>query len=187
MSIVLASASPRRRELLQTAGIDFTVRVSDAAEYIAPGTPPQEAVQSLARQKAEAVAAQCPSDTVIGADTVVTLDGVILGKPRDAADAARMLHLLSGRTHEVYTGVCLCRAGYAETFFACTRVTFYPLTDEEIDDYIATGEPMDKAGAYGIQGLGCTLVRGIEGDYCIVVGLPVASLVRLLRENGSLS
>ena len=183
MSLVLASASPRRREILQTAGFDFTVRVSEAEETIAPGTPPHEAVQQLAKQKAEAVAADCPDDIVIGADTVVTLDGDILGKPHDAADAARMLRQLSGRMHEVYTGVSIVHAGSTETFYACTHVTFYPLTDKEIEDYIATGEPMDKAGAYGIQGRGRTLVEKIDGDYFNVVGLPVAALCHKLKEK----
>lgn len=180
MNIVLASASPRRRELLQTAGVRFSVRVSQADEQIAPGTPPHEAVMQLARQKAQAVAQACPDDLVIGADTVVVLDGEILGKPADTADAARMLRRLSGQTHTVYTGVCLLRAGTAETFFEQTQVTFYPLTDAEIAAYVATGEPMDKAGAYGIQGRGCTLVREIRGDYFNVVGLPVAALYRRL-------
>ena len=184
MSLVLASASPRRREILQTTGFDFTVRVSDTDETIASGTPPQEAVQLLAKQKAAAVAADCPDDIVIGADTVVTLDGEILGKPHDTADAARMLRQLSGRTHDVYTGVCIAQAGGTETFYACTRVTFYPLTEKEIADYIATGEPMDKAGAYGIQGRGCTLVEKIDGDYFNVVGLPVAGLCRKFKEMG---
>ena len=160
MNIVLASASPRRRELLQTAGVRFSVRVSQADEQIAPGTPPHEAVMQLARQKAQAVAQACPDDLVIGADTV--------------------LRRLSGQTHTVYTGVCLLRAGTAETFFEQTQVTFYPLTDAEIAAYVATGEPMDKAGAYGIQGRGCTLVREIRGDYFNVVGLPVAALYRRL-------
>ena len=182
MNLVLASASPRRRELLQTAGLQFSVRVSDADETIPPNTPPHEAVQLLAKQKAAAVAKLCPKDLVIGADTVVTLDGDILGKPRDAADAARMLRMLSGKTHDVFTGVCLMHAGKAETFFEQTCVTFYPLTDGEIADYIATGEPMDKAGAYGIQGRGCTLVKKINGDYFNVVGLPVAALYRKLEE-----
>ena len=181
MSIVLASASPRRRELLQTAGVEFTVCVSDAEERIPPGTPPHEAVMLLAKQKALAVAKDRPNDLVIGADTVVVYDGAILGKPADEADAARMLRMLSGRTHTVYTGVCLVSAGSAETFFEQTQVTFYPLTDDEIAAYIATGEPMDKAGAYGIQGRGCTLVRGICGDYFNVVGLPVAALCRRLK------
>ena len=180
MTIVLASASPRRRELLEKAGVDFTVRVSQAEEHIEPGTPPHEAVMQLAMQKAQAVARECPDDLVIGADTVVVLDGEILGKPADEADAARMLRRLSGQTHTVYTGVCLVRAGKTETFFEQTQVTFYPLTDDEIAAYVATGEPMDKAGAYGIQGRGCTLVREIRGDYFNVVGLPVAALYRRL-------
>ena len=180
MSIVLASASPRRSELLRTAGVTFTVRVSDAQEHIEAGTPPHEAVMSLARQKAEAVAKTCPDDVVIGADTVVVYEGAILGKPADAEDAARMLRMLSGKTHDVYTGVCLVRAGNSETFYERTQVTFYPLTQRQIADYVATGEPMDKAGAYGIQGRGCTLVKGICGDYFNVVGLPVAALCRRL-------
>lgn len=186
MNVVLASASPRRRELLQRAGVDFTVRASDAEEFIEPGTPPHEAVMQLAAQKALAVARDCPDDLVIGADTVVVFDGEILGKPADTADAARMLHRLSGQTHAVYTGVCLVRGGKTETFFEQTQVTFYPLTDEQIASYIATGEPMDKAGAYGIQGRGCTLVRGICGDYFNVVGLPVAALCRRLNDTDML-
>ena len=183
MNLILASASPRRREILQTAGLAFTVRVSETDETIPSGMPPHEAVQYLAKQKAVAAAANSPDDVVIGADTVVALDGEILGKPRDAADAARMLHLLSGKTHDVYTGVCLANAGRAETFYVCTRVTFYPMTDEQIADYIATGEPMDKAGAYGIQGRGCTLVESIRGDYFNVVGLPIAALYRKLKDR----
>ena len=181
MSVVLASASPRRRELLQRAGVEFIVRVSDADEHIEPDTPPHEAVMALARQKALAVAKTCPGDLVIGADTVVVYDGAILGKPADAADAARMLRMLSGKTHVVYTGVCLVCADKEETFYEQTRVTFYPLTEQEIEAYVATGEPMDKAGAYGIQGRGCTLVQGICGDYFNVVGLPVAAVCRRLR------
>ena len=182
MNVVLASASPRRRELLQKAGVAFTVKISDAEEHIEPDTPPHEAVMSLARQKAQAVAAACPNDLVIGADTVVVYDGAILGKPIDETDAARMLRMLSGKTHTVFTGVCLVCAGKAETFFEQTQVTFFPLTEREIADYVATGEPMDKAGAYGIQGRGCTLVQSICGDYFNVVGLPVAALCRRLRE-----
>ena len=182
MSLVLASASPRRRELMQTAGLRFTVHVSKAEEHIEPGTAATDAVQQLARQKAAAVAAECPNDLVIGADTVVVCDGRILGKPADTEDAFRMLRMLSGKTHCVYTGVCLVQNGQSETFCEKTQVTFYPLSDEEIHAYIATGEPMDKAGAYGIQGRGCTLVQSICGDYCNVVGLPVAALCRKLRE-----
>lgn len=181
MSLVLASASPRRRELMARAGLSFTVRVSEAEEVIPPGTPPHEAVMLLAQQKAAAVAKDCPEDTVIGADTVVVYDGKILGKPTDAADAAQMLRMLSGKTHTVYTGVCIAKHTDAQTFFEQTDVTFYPLTAEEIAAYIATGEPMDKAGAYGIQGRGCTLVQGIRGDYFNVVGLPIAALYRRLK------
>ncbi len=181
MNVVLASASPRRRELLQRAGVEYTVKVSDADEHIEPDTPPHEAVMSLARQKAQAVAQTCPGDLVIGADTVVVYDGAILGKPADASDAARMLRALSGRTHTVYTGVCLICDEKKETFYEQTQVTFYPLTDAEIDAYVATGEPMDKAGAYGIQGRGCTLVQSICGDYFNVVGLPVAAVCRRIR------
>lgn len=181
MNIVLASASPRRRELLERAGVTFTVKVSDADEHIEPETPPHEAVTFLARQKAQAVSRTCPDDLVIGADTVVVYGGEILGKPADAADAVRMLQMLSGKTHTVYTGVCLMRGDKAETFCEQTQVTFYPLTQREIGDYVATGEPMDKAGAYGIQGRGCTLVQRIDGDYFNVVGLPVAALCRRLR------
>ena len=181
MSLILASASPRRRELLQTAGIAFTVRVSEAEEHIESGTAPQEAVMQLARQKAEAVAEAYPQELVLGADTVVVYDGAILGKPADEADAVQMLQMLSGKTHTVYTGVCLAQNGLAETFFEQTDVTFYPLTQEEIEQYVATGEPMDKAGAYGIQGRGCTLVQSICGDYFNVVGLPVAAVCRRLR------
>jgi septum formation protein len=182
MSVVLASASPRRRELLQKAGVAFTVKVSDADEHIDPDTPPHEAVMALARQKARAVAKTCPDDLVIGADTVVVYDGAILGKPSDEADAARMLRMLSGKTHTVYTGVCFVSADKTESFYEQTQVTFYPLTEQEIEAYVATGEPMDKAGAYGIQGRGCTLVQRICGDYFNVVGLPVAAVCRRLRE-----
>ena len=181
MSLILASASPRRQELLQTAGIAFTVHVSEAEEHIEPGTAPQEAVMQLARQKAEAVSKDYPDELVLGADTVVVYDGDILGKPTDEADAVRMLRMLSGKTHTVYTGVCLIQSGQAETFFEQTDVTFYPLTNEEIEQYVATGEPMDKAGAYGIQGRGCTLVQAICGDYFNVVGLPVSGVCRRLR------
>ena len=182
MSIVLASASPRRRELLEKAGVAFRVQVSDADERIEPGMSAPQAVMHLARQKAAAVAAECRSDTVIGADTVVVFGETILGKPADADDAFRMLRMLSGETHSVYTGVCILKDGAEDCFNVCTRVTFYPLTDAQIRAYIATGEPMDKAGAYGIQGRGCTLVTEICGDYFNVVGLPVAEVCRRLEK-----
>jgi septum formation protein len=178
--IILASASPRRKEILQTAGIEFEVRVAEVEEKITPGQSPEETVKDLARQKALAVAKANPQTTVIGADTIVVLEGEILGKPRDWADAIKMLKSLSGKTHSVFTGVCLVKDGEENRFFEETKVEFYNLSNEEIEAYVDTGEPMDKAGAYGIQGKGCLLVKRIEGDYFNVVGLPVGKLVREL-------
>jgi septum formation protein len=181
MRYILASASPRRRELLALAGLDFIVRAPDTEEILGPGWDAAEAARSLAAQKAGAVAARYPGDCVIAADTVVETGGALLGKPRDEADAARMLRLLSGREHRVVTGVCLRLGAAARVFSQETRVRFYPLNDAEIAAYIRTGEPMDKAGAYGIQGRGALLVESIAGDYCNVVGLPLARLARELR------
>lgn len=183
MAIILASASPRRRELLKFITEDFTVRVSDAEEVTDPALSAEETVKSLAVIKGEAVAEGFPEDTVISADTIVVLDGKILGKPKDEEDAFRMLSSLSGRTHEVFTGVCVLHSGRRLVFAERTEVSFFPLSEDEIRAYIATGEPADKAGAYGIQGKGCTLVKAISGDYNNVVGLPVAGLNRLLKEN----
>lgn len=180
MRTILASASPRRKELLQLAGLQFEVHAADTEELILPGQSPAEAAAGIAREKAAAVAALYPGDCVIAADTVVAVDGQILGKPTDCADAARMLRLLSGRAHRVITGVAL-RLGERELSFAQeTRVRFFPLSEAEISAYVRSGEPMDKAGGYGIQGLGALLVEGIEGDYFNVVGLPVARLMRTL-------
>jgi len=181
MNYILASASPRRRELLALAGISFEIHVPDVEERIPAGQGAAEAACSLARQKAEAIAVDAPEVCVIAADTVVVLDDIILGKPADEADAARMLRLLSGREHRVITGVCLALNGRRRVFFQETRVRFYPLHDDEIAAYVATGEPMDKAGAYGIQGRGALLVEGIAEDYFNVVGLPIARLVRELE------
>ena len=183
MAIILASASPRRRELLKFITEDFTVRVSDAQEVTDPALPAEETVKSLAVIKGEAVAEGFPADTVISADTIVVLDGKILGKPKNEEAAFRMLSSLSGRTHEVFTGVCVLHSGRRLVFAERTEVSFFPLSEDEIREYIATGEPADKAGAYGIQGKGCTLVKAISGDYNNVVGLPVAGLNRLLKEN----
>ena len=176
--IILASASPRRRELLAQAGFEFEVVTSDVDEVIDPSLTPEKLVMSLARQKAQAVAADYSGCAVIGVDTVVVLDSRVLGKPTDEADAVRMLESLSGRTHEVYTGVCIAFGGETHSFFECTRVKFCELDGEQIKAYVATGEPMDKAGAYGIQGKGCVLVEGIEGDYFNVVGFPVSRFCR---------
>lgn len=176
--IILASASPRRRELLAQAGFEFEVITSDVDEVVDPDLTPDMLVMSLAKQKAQAVAINREDFVVIGSDTVVVLDSKVLGKPKDEADAVRMLESLSGRTHEVYTGVCVAYGGGTHSFFECTRVKFCELEEEQISAYVATNEPMDKAGAYGIQGKGCVLVEGIEGDYFNVVGFPVSRFCR---------
>lgn len=178
--IILASASPRRKELLTTAGVEFEVLVSQADETVPEGTAPKDAAIMTAEKKALAVAENCDG-TVIGADTIVVIDGKILGKPKDEADAADMLRTLSGREHEVITGVCITDGEKTEKFAQVSRVRFYALTEDEIAAYVATKEPMDKAGSYGIQGRGCVLVDSIEGDYFNIVGLPVAATVRALK------
>lgn len=178
--IILASSSPRRKELLTTAGIEFEIHVKEVDEFVPDGTPPAEAAKMTAAKKAAAVAEDYADCVVIGADTIVVANGKILGKPKDEADAESMLRMLSGIEHEVITGVCIIRNGTSETFAQISKVKFYNLTDEEISAYVATKEPMDKAGAYGIQGLGCKLVERIEGDYFNIVGLPVAEVCRKL-------
>lgn len=180
--IILASASPRRRELLSTAGLKFTVKVADVDEIIDENATPDEVVMSLALQKAQAVAKDNPTSVVIGADTVVVLDSEVLGKPKSVQNAVELLTALSGRSHTVYTGVAVINGEKIKNFCEATEVEFYPLTEEEIRSYVATGEPMDKAGAYGIQGKGCMLVRKINGDYFNVVGLPVSRVCRELRD-----
>ena len=178
--IVLASASPRRRDLMRDMGLAFTIITADVDETLAPGTPPDAAVEMLARRKAEAVAPRAEGCRVVGSDTVVALDGRILGKPRDEADALSMLLSLSGKTHTVYTGVAVAAYGRTVSGVAKTEVTFRPFDEEEARAYIATGEPMDKAGAYGIQGLGGRLVSGIRGDMDTVIGLSCSLLSSLL-------
>jgi septum formation protein len=178
--IILASASPRRKELLTTAGVEFEVLVSEADETIPEGTAPRDAAMMTAEKKSLAVA-ENRDGIVVGADTIVVIDDKILGKPKDEADAFGMLRLLSGREHEVITGVCITDGEKTEKFAQVSKVRFYDLTDDEITAYVATKEPMDKAGAYGIQGKGCVLVESIEGDYFNIVGLPVAATVRALR------
>ncbi|MCL2195061.1 MAG: Maf family protein [Oscillospiraceae bacterium] len=179
MQIILASASPRRHELLTAAGFSFTVYAPDIDETIAPGVRPKDAARELACQKAAAVAALYPGACVIAADTIVVVDGEILGKPADEADAARMLRQLSEREHTVITGVCMQKDTRRVAFAEQTQVQFYPLTDDEIARYVATGEPMDKAGAYGIQGRGAVLVKGIVGDFYNVMGLPTSAIRHL--------
>ena len=182
-TLVLASASPRRRELLTALGLSFTVKVSDADETAPHGAGPREAAAYAARKKAEAVAAIADADaTVLAADTVVDLAGRALGKPRDREDAARMLRSLSGRTHYVHTAVTVAKRNRFLSAVDTTAVSFRLLTEQEIEAYIATGEPMDKAGAYGIQGLGGALVEGTDGEFDTVVGLPCRLVDRLLRE-----
>ena len=181
--LVLASASPRRQELLRSAGIPFEVQPADIPEDPLPGEAAKECAERLAREKALAVARQHPQDCVLGADTVVVVDGQILGKPSDAADAARMLRLLSGREHRVITGVCLVARGQWSVASETTLVTVNELTDRDIADYVSSGEPMDKAGAYAIQGVASRWIPRIEGDYNNVVGLPVALVRRMLQES----
>jgi nucleoside triphosphate pyrophosphatase len=191
--LVLASASPRRRELLTQAGYSFEVRPAHINEDLLPGEDPIAYVTRLAREKAEAVFRACSADTnqnnnrgndeqlcVLGADTTVTFDNHILAKPEDAADAARMLRLLSGRTHRVITGVALVTAQHTEVAAEVTAVRFLTLSEEEIAAYIATGEPMDKAGAYAIQGRAARWIPRIEGCYFNVVGLPLALVTQML-------
>ena len=180
--IILASASPRRRELLSTAGFEFEVCAADVDESVPSGTAPADAAEMTASKKALEAAKSHPDDIVIGADTIVVADGKILGKPHGKENAAEMLTMLSGKEHKVITGVCIVCNGKTETFYKESRVRFYPLSAKEISDYVATGEPMDKAGAYGIQGKGCTLVESIEGDYFNIVGLPVAAVARILKK-----
>ena len=179
--IILASKSPRRQELIRKITGDFEVMTADEPDMLPVGISPEEAPVYLASCKAGAVAAAHPDKTVIGADTVVILDDVIMGKPADMSDARRMLAALSGRRHKVVTGCCIIRGDRSRAFSGVTEVEFYPLSESEIDDYIATGEPFDKAGAYGIQGQGALLVKGIVGDYFNVMGLPVAQLKRELE------
>ena len=185
--IILASGSPRRKELLEQAGISFTIKVSEADETITKKEP-WEAVMELAARKARAVTESGLEEEdviVIGADTVVAVDGKILGKPHSKEEAEEMLRLLSGRVHQVCTGVALLSRNQGSwrerTFYEETQVEMYPITEEEIREYVATGEPMDKAGAYGIQGRAAIFVKGIRGDYNNVVGLPVSRLSQELK------
>jgi septum formation protein len=182
--LVLASASPRRQELLRNAGITFEVQPAHILEDPLPGEAAKECAERLARQKALAVAGQRPHDFVLGADTLVVVDGLLLGKPSDAADAARMLRMLSGREHRVITGVCLVVNGQPSVASETTLVTVSEITDRDIAEYVASGEPMDKAGAYAIQGIASRWIPRIEGDYSNVVGLPVALVWRMLQQSG---
>lgn len=182
--IILASASPRRRELLMQIGLKFEIIPSQKEEKM-QGNSPAQIVMGLAMDKAEDIFCRAKSDVlVIGADTIVALDNVILGKPKDEADALKMLRFLQGKTHQVYTGVCMVMADKTQVFYEKTDVTMYPADEEQLREYIRTGEPMDKAGSYAIQGRGSVFIREIHGDYNNVVGLPVAQIwQRLMRDE----
>ncbi len=180
--LILASASPRRREILKNLGYSFNCVVADTDETISSDMGGYDAVYELAFRKAKAVSALCPDDVVIASDTVVALDDEILGKPTSPDDAKRMLRELSGRQHTVYTGVAIVSKGLCERFVSGVKVEFYELDDGLIDWYISTGEPFDKAGAYGIQGKGSVLVKRIDGDYFTVMGLPSAEVYRALKK-----
>jgi septum formation protein len=182
--VVLASSSPRRRELLKLVGIEHEVRPSNIDETIHPGETPHGHAERLAREKATAIADAKSNTITIAADTIVVVDGEVLGKPADATDAKRMLRMLGGREHIVLTAVAVCRGGQLRSSVEEVGVRFRELDDDEIEDYVATGEPMDKAGAYGIQGFGATIVERVEGDYFAVMGLPLVRLVALLEEVG---
>ena len=172
--IILASQSPRRHELLKLTGLPFTVRVADIDETMDPALPVQQEVTRVSRRKAQAIAA----------DTIVVIDGRELGKPRSEEEALGMLRLLSGRTHEVVTVLSVCKGSQLESEAVVTKVTFRTLCEEELRAYVRTGEPMDKAGSYGIQGYGAMFVSRIEGDYFSVMGLPLCPLCRMLRAFG---
>ena len=182
MNLILASGSPRRQELLRLITEDFTVSPVDADETLPEGMPVEMAAAYLADLKASTAAKIFPESLIIGCDTVVLLGDEIMGKPKDREDAHRMLHALSGQTHSILTGCSLYYGKQTTVFTTETLVTFYPLSDAEIEAYLDTGEPFDKAGAYGIQGKGSLLVKEIEGDYFNVVGLPVAGLSRQLKQ-----
>jgi septum formation protein len=182
--LVLASGSPRRADLLRAAGFQFDVCPVDIDERFRPGEKPEHAVARLAEAKAAAVAASHPSAVVLGADTTVVVRGQALAKPMNSEDAARMLRLLSGRSHEVLTGVCVCFQGRRLVHVEPTRVRVSHLSDAEIAWYVSTGEPFDKAGGYAVQGMASRFIEGIDGSYSNVVGLPISSVCELLKELG---
>lgn len=185
MHIILASGSPRRRELLERMGLDFTVRTAPHDETMNPFAPPEDEVARVSLLKAQAVYPNClDEDIIIAADTIVVCDGLMMGKPRSEAEAFSMLRRLSGREHSVITGMSVLCADQADTVTVKTGLRFRYLSDAEIRAYIATGEPMDKAGAYAIQGLGAMFVAALDGDYYNVMGLPVCTLVPMLRKHG---
>lgn len=181
MKLILASGSPRRRELLSLYTTDFEVCASDFDERAVQAKSPAALAEALARGKCLAVSGQNPGCLVVGSDTVVELDGEVFGKPKDADDARRMLRALSGRTHQVHTGVCVSDGTTAESFVDTCKVTFFPIPEEEMERCIASGEPFDKAGAYAIQGQAALWLDRLEGDYYTIMGLPVSRTARLLE------
>lgn len=181
---MLASGSPRRRQLLEMLRIPFTVIVPDVDEHVRPGESPEHYVTRLSRAKAEAVAARAPAEVILAADTTVVLDGVIFGKPESRADAVAMLSRLQGRTHEVMTAVAVMRDGELAQAFDVSRVTFRAVDEATLAAYVATGEPLDKAGAYAIQGLGAPLIERVDGDFFGVMGLPLRLALDLLARFG---
>lgn len=183
MKLILASASPRRKEILNNMGYEFQVKPSGIEEVVHPHMTPDQTATDLARQKAEDIATRHPEDLVIGADTIVVLDETVLGKPRDQEDAVRMLRELRGREHQVITGVALIQGQKEQCFSVTTRVWMADASEELLSAYVMSGEPMDKAGSYGIQGKGALLVEKIEGDYFNVVGLPIQKIARVLAEE----
>ncbi|HVZ15537.1 MAG TPA: Maf family protein [Terriglobales bacterium] len=188
MELILASSSPRRQELLRAAGISFTVRPSNIPEDPLPEEAPIQFSERLAKEKAAAVRSVLPSNSgalVLAADTIVVVDNEVLGKPADAKDAARMLRMISGRAHQVITSVCLSGSGFQDVRSESTVVCVNGISEQEIAEYIASGEPMDKAGAYGIQGLASRWIPRVEGDYSNVVGLPIALVYRMLKKCGA--
>lgn len=183
-TLILASSSPRRKELLQNLRLTFQILSSEVDESYDPKWSPSEIVMKLSNRKAQAVFNVHPSSFVIGSDTIVVMDGKILGKPKNEDEAIYMLTMLSGRKHEVYTGVTILSPNYSSSFYEKTEVIFWELSDEVIKSYVQSGEPLDKAGAYGIQELGSMLVKKINGDYFAVVGLPVSRTIRELQKAG---
>jgi septum formation protein len=180
--LILASGSPRRKELLTQANLTFEISTSNVSEKMTEIMPPNDLVQQLALRKAKAVACNKQTDVVLGADTVVVFENKILGKPQNATEAKSMLKLLSGKTHEVYTGCAIINGEMEYTFYEGTEVTFWDLSDKDITWYVATKEGFDKAGGYGIQGLGGLHVKKINGDYYNVVGLPLSRVIRELKK-----
>ena len=187
MELILASQSPRRHEILRLMGLAFTDEVCTEPERTAEGLSPAETVMRLAKQKAAFALRLHPDACVIGADTIVELNGEIIGKPHSPEEAIETLRLMQGRSHIVYTGVAVMKQNYADVRYDATKVRFRPMSDKEIRWYVSTGEPMDKAGSYGVQGYGCAFVESVEGNYFNVVGLPAPLLYDMLLKAGAVT